>query len=119
MKGQVVASLKAVESMVRSGGLPVNIKWLIEGEEEIGSEHLDSFIKEHKELLACDFCLNPDAGIMAADEPSITTGLRGLAYFELRVDGPVKDLHSGLYGGIVHNPAQALAELIAGMHDAG
>ena len=119
MKGQVVASLKAVESMVRNGGLPVNIKWLIEGEEEIGSEHLDAFIKDRKDLLACDFCLNPDAGILAADEPSITTGLRGLAYFELRVEGPVKDLHSGLYGGIVHNPAQALAEIIAGMHDAG
>ncbi len=118
MKGQVVASLKAVESMVRNGGLPVNIKWLIEGEEEIGSEHLDDFIRDHKDLLACDFCLNPDAGILSADEPSITTGLRGLAYFELRVEGPTKDLHSGLYGGIVHNPAQALAELIAGMHDA-
>jgi acetylornithine deacetylase/succinyl-diaminopimelate desuccinylase-like protein len=118
MKGQVVACLKAVESIVHSGGLPVNIKWLIEGEEEIGSENLDRFIRDHKELLACDFCLNVDAGILAADEPSITTGLRGLAYYELRIYGPSKDLHSGLYGGIVHNPAQALAELIAGMHDA-
>ncbi len=118
MKGQVVASLKAVESMVRNGGLPVNVKWLIEGEEEIGSEHLDDFVRDHKDLLSCDFCVNPDAGILAADQPSITTGLRGLAYFELRVEGPSKDLHSGLYGGIVHNPAQALAELIAGMHDA-
>ncbi|MFH1183981.1 MAG: dipeptidase [Chloroflexota bacterium] len=117
MKGQVLACLKAVESIVRTGHLPVNIKWLIEGEEEIGSEHLDVFIKEHKGLLACDFCLNADAGILAADEPSITTGLRGLAYYELRIHGPRKDLHSGLYGGIVHNPAQALAELIAGMHD--
>jgi acetylornithine deacetylase/succinyl-diaminopimelate desuccinylase-like protein len=117
MKGQVVASLKAVEAIVRNGGLPVNIKWLIEGEEEIGSEHLDDFIKDHTQLLACDFCLNTDAGILGADQPSITTGLRGLAYFELRVDGPGKDLHSGLFGGIVHNPAQALAELIAGMHD--
>jgi acetylornithine deacetylase/succinyl-diaminopimelate desuccinylase-like protein len=117
MKGQVVASLKAVEAIMKNGGLPVNIKWLIEGEEEIGSEHLDDFIKEHADLLACDFCLNTDAGILAADQPSITTGLRGLAYFELRVHGPRKDLHSGLFGGIVHNPAQALAELIAGMHD--
>jgi len=117
MKGQVLASLKAVESVMKTGGLPVNIKWLIEGEEEIGSEHLDEFIKTHKELLGCDLCLNMDAGIMAADQPSITTGLRGLAYFELRVHGPKKDLHSGLFGGIVHNPAQALAELIAGMHD--
>jgi acetylornithine deacetylase/succinyl-diaminopimelate desuccinylase-like protein len=118
MKGQVLACLKAVESIVRTSRLPVNIKWLIEGEEEIGSEHLDVFIREHKELLACDFCLNMDAGILAADEPSITTGLRGLAYYELRIHGPNRDLHSGLYGGIVHNPAQALAELIAGMHDA-
>ncbi len=117
MKGQVVASMKAVESVMKYGGLPVNIKWLIEGEEEIGSEHLDDFIKDHKKLLACDFCLNTDAGILAPDMPSITTGLRGLAYFELRVQGPSKDLHSGLFGGIVHNPAQALAELIAGMHD--
>jgi len=118
MKGQVLACLKAVESIVRTGQLPVNIKWLIEGEEEVGSENLDAFIQEHKELLASDFCLNADAGILAEDEPSITTGLRGLAYFELRVYGPSKDLHSGLYGGIVHNPAQALTELIAGMHDA-
>src|SRR5512142_1103313 len=117
MKGQVVASLKAVESIMKNGGLPVNLKWLIEGEEEIGSEHLDGFIKDHADLLKCDVCLNTDAGIIAADKPAITTGLRGLAYYELRVYGPSKDLHSGLYGGIVHNPAQALAELIAGMHD--
>ena len=117
MKGQVVACLKAVESMVRSGGLPVNLKWLIEGEEEIGSEHLDTFIQRNKALLQCDFCLNADAGILGEHEPSITTGLRGLAYFELKIHGPNKDLHSGLFGGIVHNPAQALAELIAGMHD--
>ncbi len=117
MKGQVVASLKAVEAVMHAGDMPVNIKWLIEGEEEIGSEHLDDFIKNHKDLLKADFCLNADAGILAPDKPSITTGLRGLAYFELKVYGPKKDLHSGLYGGIVHNPAQALAELIAGMHD--
>lgn len=117
MKGQVVASISAVESLVRGGGIPINLKWLIEGEEEIGSEHLDNFIKAHKELLACDFCLNPDAGMLSANEPSITTGLRGMAYFELRVEGPTKDLHSGLYGGIVHNPAQVLADLISGMHD--
>ncbi|MBI2757067.1 MAG: dipeptidase [Chloroflexi bacterium] len=117
MKGQVIASLKAAESVMYAGDMPVNLKWLIEGEEEIGSEHLDNFIKNHKELLKADFCLNADAGILAPDKPSITTGLRGLAYFELKVYGPKKDLHSGLYGGAVHNPAQALAELIAGMHD--
>ena len=117
MKGQVMASLKAVEAIVRTTGSPVNIKWLIEGEEEIGSEHLGEFIKNNKEMLACDYCLNPDAGMMGADKPTITTGLRGLAYFELKVFGPDKDLHSGLFGGTIHNPAQALIELIAGMHD--
>jgi len=117
MKGQVMASLKAVEAIICTTGLPVNIKWLIEGEEEIGSEHLGDFIKNHKELLACDYCLNPDAGMMGMDKPTITTGLRGLAYFELKVYGPGKDLHSGLFGGTIHNPAQALIELVAGMHD--
>ncbi|HCR71519.1 MAG TPA: dipeptidase [Anaerolineae bacterium] len=117
MKGQVVASLKAVEAIVRTGEAKVNLKWLIEGEEEIGSMHLGEFIKNNKELLACDFCLNPDAGLIAPDKPTITTGLRGLAYFELKVFGPSKDLHSGLFGGTVHNPAQALIELVAGMHD--
>ena len=104
-------------SIVRTTGSPVNLKWLVEGEEEIGSEHLGEFIKNNKEMLACDFCLNPDAGMMGPDKPTITTGLRGLAYFELRVYGPDKDLHSGLFGGTIHNPAQALIELIAGMHD--
>jgi acetylornithine deacetylase/succinyl-diaminopimelate desuccinylase-like protein len=117
MKGQVLAALKAVESVMKASGMPVNLKWLIEGEEEIGSLHLDSFIQEHKELLACDVCLNPDAGLIAPGKPSITVGLRGLAYFELRIHGPSKDLHSGGFGGTIHNPAQALAELIAGMHD--
>jgi len=117
MKGQVIASLKAVESIVRTSGLPVNLKWLIEGEEEIGSKNLDEFIKKHKDMLTADFCINPDAGMINADSPTITYGLRGLAYFEIRVYGPSRDLHSGLFGGTVHNPAQALAELITGMHD--
>lgn len=118
MKGQVVASIKAVEAIMKNDGkLPVNIKWLVEGEEEIGSEHLGDFIKTNKKLLAADYCLNPDAGMIGSDKPTITTGLRGLAYFELRVFGPNKDLHSGLFGGTIHNPAQALVELIAGMHD--
>ena len=116
MKGQVMASLKAAEAAVRAG-LPVNLKFMIEGEEEVGSPNLAPFIAEHKDLLACDFCLNPDAGMIAPDLPTITYALRGLAYFELRVYGPKQDLHSGIYGGVVHNPAQALAELIAGMHD--
>lgn len=116
MKGQVMASLKAAEAAMH-GGLPINLKFLIEGEEEVGSPNLAPFIAGHKDLLACDFCLNPDAGMIAPDLPTITYALRGLAYFELRVYGPKQDLHSGIYGGVVHNPAQALAELIAGMHD--
>ena len=117
MKGQAVATLAAVESIVRTSGLPVNIKWLFEGEEEMGSPSMEAFLPKHKDLLAADFCLNPDAGMIAADKPTITYGLRGLAYFDVFVWGPDHDLHSGLYGGTVHNPAQALIELIAGMHD--
>jgi len=117
MKGQVLASLKAVEAVIRTTGSPVNLKWLIEGEEEIGSEHLGDFILKHIDMLKADICLNPDAGMIAADLPTITYGLRGLCYMELRVYGPSKDLHSGLFGGTVHNPAQALVELVAGMHD--
>ncbi len=117
MKGQVLASLKAVESIVRTSGLPVNIKWLIEGEEEIGSANLGAFIKKNAKMLKADFCINPDAGMISANAPTITYGLRGLAYFELRVFGPDRDLHSGLFGGTVHNPAQALTELVASMHD--
>jgi acetylornithine deacetylase/succinyl-diaminopimelate desuccinylase-like protein len=117
MKGQDVAVMSAVEAIVRTGKFPVNIKWMIEGEEEIGSPSLEKFISNHKEMLACDFALNPDSGMVGADYPSITYGLRGLAAFELKVYGPSSDLHSGLYGGVVHNPAVALAELIADMHD--
>ncbi len=117
MKGQVTIALKAVEALARTSGLPINLKWVIEGEEEIGSPNLEKFISEHKELLACDFALNPDAGMIDAQVPTITYGLRGLAYFEIRLSGPDHDLHSGVYGGTVHNPAQVLCELIAGMHD--
>jgi len=118
MKGQDMVMLKAVESLVKTGGLPVNVKWLFEGEEEIGSPNLATFIAGHKDLLACDFAVNPDAGMIGKEYPTLTYALRGLAYFELRVYGPAQDLHSGIYGGVVHNPAIALAELVAGMHDA-
>lgn len=118
MKGQVIASIAAVESIMEAGELPVNVAFIIEGEEEIGSPNLRAFISQNKQLLSCSFALNPDSGILGPDIPSITYALRGLAYFELRVEGPSQDLHSGLFGGIVHNPAQALCELIAGMHDA-
>ena len=118
MKGQDVAVLSAIEAIVKTGKMPVNVKFLIEGEEEIGSPSLERFIAEHKELLKADAALNPDAGMMGAQYPTITYGLRGLAAFEIRVYGPSSDLHSGLYGGVVHNPAVALAALIARMHDA-
>lgn len=118
MKGQVIASLKAVEAVLRQGKLAFNIKFLVEGEEEIGSPSLAAFLSQHKAMLASDIVLNPDAGMIAPDVPTIVYALRGLAYFELRVYGPAHDLHSGMFGGVVHNPAQALCELIAGMHDA-
>jgi len=117
MKGQDTAVFSAVESIIKTGTFPVNIKWLLEGEEEIGSPNLGQFIEEHKELLACDFALNPDSGLIGPEHPSITYGLRGLSYFEVHVQGPAGDLHSGTFGGGVHNPAIVLAQLIAGMHD--
>jgi acetylornithine deacetylase/succinyl-diaminopimelate desuccinylase-like protein len=117
MKGQVLATIKALEAVASAGEIPVNVKFLIEGEEEIGSPNLGNFIRNNKDLLSADYALNPDTGMIAPDKPTITYGLRGLAYFELRVYGPDHDLHSGLYGGVVHNPAQVLSELIAGMHD--
>ncbi len=118
MKGQVMASLKAVEALLKTGSLPVNIKFLIEGEEEVGSPNLPAFISNHTNLLSCDFAFNPDSGMLGTEIPTITYGLRGLAYFEIRLKGPDHDLHSGMYGGTVHNPAQVLCELIAAMHDA-
>ncbi len=116
MKGQILVSISAIEAILAHGTLPVNVKFLLEGEEEIGSPHLSQFMEEHKELLACDVALNPDACMISKNVPTIVSGLRGLAYFEIRVYGPAHDLHSGLFGGIVHNPAQVLCELVAGMH---
>lgn len=119
MKGQNIAMLAALAASLRyGGGLNCNVKVLIEGEEEIGSPNLAAFVREHKEMLACDLSLNCDSGILRPDLPAIVYGLRGLAYFELWVHGPEHDLHSGSFGGGVHNPAQVLAELVAGMHDA-
>lgn len=117
MKGQIIVTLSALEALLSTGKAPINVKFLIEGEEEVGSPNLKAFIAAHKELLQCDFAVNPDAGMISLEHPTITYGLRGLAYFEIRLTGPVHDLHSGLFGGAVHNPAQALCELIAGMHD--
>jgi acetylornithine deacetylase/succinyl-diaminopimelate desuccinylase-like protein len=113
----VAAAIDAIEAILKTGSLPVNVKFIIEGEEEIGSPNLGAFIEDHKDLLACDFALNADTGMVAPDLPTITYALRGLAYFEIRVYGPRQDLHSGTFGGTVHNPGQAICELIAGMHD--
>jgi acetylornithine deacetylase/succinyl-diaminopimelate desuccinylase-like protein len=118
MKGQIVAALAACQAVLQAGGRTPAFKFLLEGEEEIGSPHLPEFIRANAELLACDLCLNPDSGMISAELPTITYGLRGLAYFELRLRGPEQDLHSGMYGGVVHNPAQVLSELLARMHDA-
>ena len=117
MKGQVMASIHAVEAWMKQGGMPINIKWLLEGEEEIGSPSLGKFIENNKDLFACDFALNPDGGILAEDLPTIPYSLRGLAYLELTLFGPAGDLHSGQFGGAVLNPANELARLIGGMHD--
>jgi acetylornithine deacetylase/succinyl-diaminopimelate desuccinylase-like protein len=117
MKGQIIATLSAIESIQQTGDLPLNVKFLIEGEEEIGGSYLQTFIKEHAELLSCDFFLNPDTGMQAPDLPTITYALRGIAYFELRVQGPKQDLHSGTFGGAIHNPAQVMTDLLSGLHD--
>lgn len=117
-KGQVFIHLKSIEAFMKNGGaLPINIKMLIEGEEEIGSEHLDPFVRSHKELLKADLVLISDTSMFARGVPSVCYGLRGLAYMQIDLVGPNKDLHSGSYGGSVHNPIQALAEIIAELHD--
>ena len=118
MKGQIVVVLAAIEALAQSGGMPVNVKVIFEGEEEIGSPNLEHFIVENKDRLAADIAINPDSGMIGEQIPTITYGLRGLAYLEIRLQGPNHDLHSGMYGGAVHNPAQVLCELVAGMHDA-
>lgn len=118
MKGNAHEMLKALEALKQNGGIPLNLKVMIEGEEEIGSKNLGAFIDQHASLLQADFCVNADSGILAPDTPAIVAGLRGLAYFELWVYGPGQDLHSGTFGGSIANPAQVLCELVAGMHDA-
>lgn len=116
-KGQMFMHVKAFEAMVASGELPCNIKFMIEGEEEVGSSNLAIFVKENKAKLKADVILVSDTGMLANDVPSITTGLRGLSYVEVEVTGPNRDLHSGLYGGCVANPINILAKMIASLHD--
>lgn len=117
-KGQVFIHFKSIEAYMKNkGSMPVNLKMLIEGEEEVGSENLDDFVESHKDLLKADLVLISDSSMFAKGVPSVCYGLRGLAYMELEVTGPNRDLHSGSFGGSVHNPIQALAELIAQLHD--
>ncbi|MGB0391720.1 MAG: dipeptidase [Salibacteraceae bacterium] len=116
-KGQMFMHVKAFEAMNKSGELPCNVKFMIEGEEEVGSICLDAFVKENHEKLAGDVILISDTGMLANDTPSITTGLRGLSYVEVEVTGPNRDLHSGLYGGAVANPINVLNRLIASLQD--
>lgn len=116
-KGQMYMHVKALEVMVQTNTLPCNVKFMIEGEEEIGSENLGWFVGRNRDKLACDVILISDTGMLGNDTPSITTGLRGLSYVEVKVIGPNRDLHSGLYGGAVANPINILAEMIAGLMD--
>lgn len=116
-KGQAFMHAKAFELMVKTNSLPCNVKFMIEGEEEIGSPNLGKFCEQHKEMLKADVILVSDTSMIAQDIPSITSGLRGLAYMEVEVTGPNRDLHSGLYGGAVANPINMLARMIAQLQD--
>jgi len=116
-KGQAYMHIKAFESMMATDSLPCNVKFMIEGEEEVGSDNLGIFCKKYKKMLACDVVLLSDTSIIANNVPSITTGLRGLSYLEVEVTGPNRDLHSGVYGGAVANPCNILCDMIASLHD--
>lgn len=117
-KGQLFMHIKAFEYMLRTGALKHNVKFIFEGEEEIGSPSLPEWIKANKELLRADICLVSDTTMLGENVPSINCGMRGMAYFELKVTGPDKDLHSGHYGGAVANPLTTLCEIVASLHDA-
>ncbi|GGD21368.1 dipeptidase [Hyunsoonleella pacifica] len=116
-KGQLYMHVKALEFMTETNQLPCNVKFMIEGEEEVGSKNLSIFVKNNQKKLENDVILISDTGMIAKDVPSITTGLRGLSYVEVEVTGPNRDLHSGLYGGAVANPINVLAKMIASLHD--
>lgn len=116
-KGQMYMHIKAFEAMNQAGNLPCNIKFLIEGEEEVGSSNLDPFCRQNQERLACDVVLISDTSIIANETPSLTVGLRGLSYVEVEVTGPNRDLHSGVYGGGVANPINVLCDMISSLHD--
>lgn len=116
-KGQMYMHVKAYEALIKSDALPCNIKFMIEGEEEVGSENLETFVKANKEKLKADVILISDTSIISNETPSITVGLRGLSYLEVEVVGPNRDLHSGTYGGAVGNPINILCQMIASLQD--
>ena len=116
-KGQFYMHVKAFEAMMAAGDLPCNVKFMIEGEEEVGSDNLDAFVIENKEKLKSDVILISDTHMISMQDPSITVGLRGLAYMEVEVTGPNRDLHSGTYGGAVANPINVLCKMIASLKD--
>jgi len=116
-KGQMYMHIKAFETLVQTGNLNCNVKFIIEGEEEVGSENLEIFVKENREKLKADVILISDTSIISIDAPSITVGLRGMSYLEVELTGPNRDLHSGVYGGAVANPINALCEMIASLKD--
>jgi acetylornithine deacetylase/succinyl-diaminopimelate desuccinylase-like protein len=116
-KGQFYMHVKAIETLIQTNTLPCNVKFMIEGEEEVGSSNLGKFLEVNKEKLKADVVLVSDTSMISLENPSLECGLRGLAYMEVEVVGPNKDLHSGVYGGAVANPATILAQLIASLHD--
>lgn len=117
MKGQFIACLAALEAIKDSGDLPVHVKFIIEGDEETDPEPVESFITEHGHLLDCDHCLNVDAGMLGVELPTIVYGLRGSMSVTLNISGPERDLHDGMYGGVIENPIHVLVRLIAGLQD--
>lgn len=116
-KGQMYMHVKAYEALIKTDSLPCNVKFMIEGEEEVGSENLEVFVKENREKLAADVILISDTAMISNDTPSINVGLKGLSYVEVEVTGPNRDLHSGVYGGAVANPINILCDMIASLHD--
>lgn len=116
-KGQMFMHVKALEVMNATGTLACNVKFMIEGEEEVGSSNLAAFLEGHKDLLSADIVLVSDTSMISMEHPSLETGLRGLAYMEVEVTGPNRDLHSGVYGGAVNNPCNELCRMIASLHD--
>ena len=117
-KGNMLSPVAAVEALLAGGGLPLNVKFLFEGQEEIGSPQLPEFLARHRDLLACDLVVSADGLQWSPDQPKIDVGFRGIAALQIDVRGPAGDQHSGLYGGVLHNPNQALSRILASFHDA-